>query len=208
MRSWFRFARRPFPSIALAVLLAAWIGGLIWFAGRIPERNDNLDATTDAIVVLTGGSQRLQNGLTLLAKGEAKKLFVSGVYRTTDVTALLRASRQSPDPVTCCIVLGHDADNTRGNALETAAWMRAEGFHSLRLVTANYHMPRSLLEFSRAMPEIRIVPHPVFPDSMRHAWWASPHAAGLIVGEYLKYLLALTRLQPEETAAPSDEPAS
>jgi uncharacterized SAM-binding protein YcdF (DUF218 family) len=202
MRPGLRFA----PSILLAVVLVAWIGGLIWFAASIPEGIVEPDAATDAIVVLTGGSQRVQNGLSLLAKGEARKLFVSGVYRTTDVTALLRASRQSPDPVACCIVLGHAADNTRGNALETAAWMRAEGFHSLRLVTANYHMPRSLLEFSRAMPEIRIVPHPVFPETMR-TWWESPRAAGLVVGEYLKYLWALARLQPEETAPP-EEPAS
>ncbi len=47
-------------------------------------------------------------------------------------------------------------------------------FHSLRLVTANYHMPRSLLEFARAMPDIEIVPHPVFPEISRGPhWWAA-----------------------------------
>ena len=94
-----------------------------------------------------------------------------------------------------CIELGYEADNTRGNAAETAAWMRAEKFHSLRLVTASYHMPRSLLEFSRAMPDIRIVPNPVFPKGINRAWWLNPHAALLIVGEYMKYLFALTGLQ-------------
>src|SRR5207245_2185250 len=114
------------------------------------------DSTTDAVVVLTGGSLRVRSGLELLAEGKAKKLFISGVYPATDAAALLRAEHQSSAQLDCCIVLGHSADNTLGNALETAAWMRRERFHSLRLVTAAYHMPRSLLEFRRAMPDIRI----------------------------------------------------
>ncbi|MGH6979898.1 MAG: YdcF family protein, partial [Stellaceae bacterium] len=146
--------------------------------------------------VLTGGSQRVENGLTLLAEGKAKKLFVSGVYRSTDVRALLRTNSQKPDWLTCCIELGHEADNTHGNAAETAAWMKAENFHSLRLVTASYHMPRSMLEFSRAMPGIRIVPNPVFPAGAVHSWWwLRPRAASLVVGEYMKYLFALTGLE-------------
>jgi uncharacterized SAM-binding protein YcdF (DUF218 family) len=91
-------------------------------------------------------------------------------------------------------VLGHEADNTLGNAVETAQWMRQEGFRSLRLVTANYHMPRSLLEFSRVMPETRIVANPVFPDLVRQErWWASPISATLVLAEYHKYLLSLVR---------------
>ena len=191
------FWRRNFVSVLLLSLIFVWLGGLFWFAGIIPDSVADPDSRTDAIVVLTGGSLRVQNGIALLAEGKAKKLFVSGVYRGTDVTAILHASRQSPDPVACCIELGHVADNTEGNALETAAWMKAENFHSLRLVTGSYHMPRSLLEFSRAMPDIRIVPNPVFPGSVQHAFWTNPQTAGLIIGEYMKYLVALLRLQPE-----------
>ncbi|HEY5208719.1 MAG TPA: YdcF family protein [Stellaceae bacterium] len=173
----------------------AWLGGLAWFISQVPTAIPSQDGITDAIVVLTGGSQRVENGLTLLAEGKARKLFVSGVYRGTDVKALLGTSHQQPRWLACCIELGYEADNTHGNAAETAAWMRAEHFHSLRLVTASYHMPRSLLEFSRAMPDIRILPNPVFPPGARRAWWRSPHAMTLIVAEYLKYLFALTGLQ-------------
>ncbi len=177
-----------------AIILAIWLGGLIWFASRIPTAIADPDSTTDAIVVLTGGSLRVQSGLQLLAAGKAKKLFISGVYHSVDVTALLRVSRESPDGVACCVVLGHVADNTQGNASETATFMHDEGFRSLRLVTANYHMPRSLLEFSRAMPDIAIVANPVFPESFRqHRWWTRPANAGLVIGEYHKYLLALVR---------------
>ena len=179
--------------LTAAVLFVAYLGGLVWFAHSISATVEDAATSTDAIVVLTGGSQRVQAGLQLLAAGKAKKLFVSGVYHGTDVAALLHVQRQTPDAVQCCIVLGHSADNTYGNAAETATWMRQEGFRSLRLVTANYHMRRALLEFTRAMPEVQIVPHPVFPDAVRERWWAWPGTLDLIIGEYDKYLWALVR---------------
>ena len=55
------------------------------------------------------------------------------------------------------------ATSTMGNAIETADWIKKSGFNSIILVTANYHMPRSLMLFRHIMPEIRIIPHPVFP---------------------------------------------
>lgn len=179
--------------LAAVVVFVVYAGGLVWFAESMVETVEDPSTTTDAIVVLTGGSQRVQTGLQLLTAGKAKKLFVSGVYHGTDVTALLHVERQSPDSVQCCIALGHAADNTYGNALETAAWMRQEGYRSLRLVTANYHMRRALLEFARVMPEARIVPHPVFPETVRERWWAWPGTLDLIIGEYDKYLWALVR---------------
>jgi uncharacterized SAM-binding protein YcdF (DUF218 family) len=180
--------------IAAAVLLVAYLGGLVWFAEDIADLVEDTETTTDAIVVLTGGSQRVQSGLQLLIAGKGKKLFVSGVYHGTDVTALLHAQRQSPEAVSCCIVLGHTADNTYGNAQETAAWMRQEGYRSLRMVTASYHMRRALLEFGRAMPGVRIIPHPVFSEAVRQErWWAWPGTLDLIIGEYDKYLWALIR---------------
>lgn len=189
----FRLRRLGLPAALLAVLVVLWLGGLVWFTRSIPSEVVDSETKTDAIVVLTGGSLRVQSGLALLASGKAKKLFISGVYHSTDVAALLHVSRQSPEHIACCIVLGHEADNTLGNAQETAQWMRSEGFHSLRLVTASYHMPRSLFDFSRAMPDVRIIPNPVFPERVKQRWWAWPGTASLVLGEYHKYLLALAR---------------
>jgi len=193
--------RRRRATVAMAVLLAvlvagliAWGAGFAWFARLAAAPADDPDSPTDAIVVLTGGSMRLTTGLDLLAADRAEKLFVSGVYRGVDVQALLGVSRQAPSAVECCIVLGYAADNTRGNAAETAAWLRQENYGSFRLVTANYHMPRSLLEFRRALPEATIVPHPVAPSNVHlEEWWRWPGTTILLITEYNKYLVALIR---------------
>jgi uncharacterized SAM-binding protein YcdF (DUF218 family) len=164
--------------------------GLIWFA--TPPAVEARAASTDAIVVLTGGSQRLRSGIELLRKGKGRKLFVSGVNQQVELDDLLRISGNASDWASCCVELGREADNTAGNAVETAHWVRRQGFRSLRLVTAWYHMPRSLLEFHRGMPEIDIVAHPVFPDQAKQEhWWTRRGTAGLVVGEYFKYSAAL-----------------
>ncbi len=180
-----------------------WIAGVLWFAALIPrppagERppaEPVAAAPTDAIVVLTGGALRLEEGLDLLAAGKAWKLFVSGVYHGVDVQSLMRLARRAPYDIECCVVLGYTAGDTAGNARETAAWMAAEGYRSLRLVTASYHMPRSLLAFRRALAGVTIVPHPVFPPSFKQdRWYLWPGTARLIVSEFHKYVFALAHL--------------
>jgi uncharacterized SAM-binding protein YcdF (DUF218 family) len=179
-------------AITFAALFAVWIAGFIWFA--TPPSPESEAASTDAIVVLTGGRLRLQSGMDLLRDGKGRKLFVSGVNHQVDLDALLRASGNAPDWAPCCTAVGHDADNTLGNARETAQWMREQGFKSLRLVTAWYHMPRSLVELNRVMPEIAIIAHPVFPEEVKAEHWrTSPGAVLLLAGEYGKYLGALVR---------------
>jgi uncharacterized SAM-binding protein YcdF (DUF218 family) len=171
-----------------------WGAGFVAFVQAITVIAEPTNAKTQAIVVLTGGSLRLEAGLSLLSAEKGKKLFVSGVHRGVDVEELLRISRNTPKALDCCIVLGYTADNTRGNARETAAWMKSERYTSMRLVTANYHMPRSLLEFRTAMPYAAIVPHPVFPSHVKlEAWWKWPGTAALLANEYSKYLLAWAR---------------
>jgi uncharacterized SAM-binding protein YcdF (DUF218 family) len=178
----------------LVSLVIFWLIGGVLFIETLPGKVDDPDTASDAIIVLTGGGDRIEAGIALLATKRAKKLFISGVYRGVDVNELLRMSRQIPDRVECCIVLGHGADNTVGNALETAEWMEKEKYSSLRLVTASYHMPRSLLEFRAAMPTTIIIPHPVFPERVKlEDWWRHSGTTALLIGEYHKYLAARVR---------------
>ncbi len=193
-----RRRRRGWRAVLSAALVVAipWLGGLVWYASLIPRPGPPSPVKSEAIVVLTGGTDRMAAGLRLLEGGFAGKLFVSGVYHRVEVNELLRVAKMNPGELECCIELGYSADNTAGNARETAAWMAKEGFGSLRLVTASYHMPRSLLEFRRAMPELEIVVHPVFPERFKHdEWWLWPGSTTLIVSEYGKYLMALVRIE-------------
>jgi uncharacterized SAM-binding protein YcdF (DUF218 family) len=195
-----RGLRRLLPRLLTILLIAfaAWLGGLFYFAALIPDAVEDAGTATDGIVVLTGGSDRLHEGLRLLAEGKATQLLISGVHREATLDDLLKIGEPppnlSPQTIQCCITIGHQAGNTTGNAAEAAEWAAAKGIHSLRLVTADYHMPRSLLEFSLAMPDVRIQPHPVFPDVVkRDEWWLWPGSASLVVSEYHKY--AATRVR-------------
>lgn len=180
---------------ALGVVLI-WLAGLAVFAryAALPPAAADEERLTDAIVVLTGGSERLSVGFDLLARDRADKLFVSGVYHGVEVIELLAMQRDDPAELECCVVLGYEAADTEGNAQETAAWMRAEGYRSLRLVTANYHMPRSLVEFRRHLPEVEIVAHPVVPQTVHlEEWWRWPGTTSLLANEYNKFLFARLR---------------
>lgn len=182
---------------ALALLLAGlwfWAWGLIGFAEGIPRSVADEQRKTDAIVVLTGGTLRLETGFELLSRKAAEKLLVSGVDKSVPIDDILRVTGLTPEDMACCVTLGYMAEDTGSNASEAASWIRANGIESIRLVTSGYHMPRSLLEFRAAMPELEIVPHPVFPEHViMDEWWRRPGTAGLVVGEYNKYLLAALR---------------
>ena len=184
---------RLFCRLALVALLlfVLWLGGLAWFVASSLRIADARTLPTDAVVVLTGGRLRLETGLGVLIAGSAKKLFVSGVNQKIDRDELLRVLGPAAGREACCIVIGHEADNTFGNARETAAWMEHEGYRSLRLVTSWYHMRRSLLEFGRRMPQTRVVAHPVFIHHHEREGWAALRVEGLlIIGEYDKFLAA------------------
>ena len=182
-------------AVMLAFLFGLWIVGLIRYVGDIPDKVIDATTSTDAIVVLTGGSGRLNAGLDLLSKDLAGLMFVSGVYRGIDVRKLLQVTRRDPLGLEKRISIGN-AVNTRENAEETGKWVRQKAIKSLRLVTAAYHMPRSRLEFANVMPGVEIVPHPVFPEHVKqNEWWAWPGTAALMASEYNKYLMGWVRLR-------------
>lgn len=187
----------------LAFILGLWTIGLVRFAGDIPDRVEDGTTVTDAIVVLTGGSGRLREGLELLSRDLAGKMFISGVYQGVDVQKLLQVAKRNPVGLESRIGIGN-AVNTRGNATETAVWVRDNAITSLRLVTAAYHMPRSRLEFANAMPGLKIIPNPVFSEHVKQdEWWAWPGTATLMATEYNKFLMAWVRHRTEYLFGPA-----
>jgi uncharacterized SAM-binding protein YcdF (DUF218 family) len=186
--------RRLVKLLTVALLVGTiWLFGLFQFVNMMPVGVVDKATHTDAIVVLTGGSLRLGKGLDLLMQGLSGSLFISGVYQGIDVRELLKILKREPQQLENLISIGI-ANNTRGNAVETSTWVTARKIQSLRLVTADYHMLRSLFEFRLAMPNVIIIAHPVFPDNVkRERWWAWPGTASLLISEYNKIIFAWVR---------------
>lgn len=192
-RSRWRLLRRL--SAVCVLLLLFWLAGLAWFGFTMPQTPADGRTKTDAIVVLTGGSGRLAEGIRLLAAGAAPVLFVSGVDPRVGKQSVLRGAGGVPVALRSRIVLGYRAEHTQGNADETALWARARKLKSLRLVTANYHMRRSLLELRSALPDARLIAHPVFPQAVsRGRWWRSLSGIAIVNGEFYKFAAALIRV--------------
>ncbi|MHA6718380.1 YdcF family protein [Sphingomonas sp. RS6] len=167
--------RRLFVLIVLLAL--AWAAGFGLFLLSLGKP---LGARqTDAVVVLTGGSGRIQRGLDALRQGNTRRMLVSGVnpaVRPRELAAQFPADRRL---FRCCIDLGHEAVDTRSNADETAHWVREHGYRSVRLVTSDWHMPRARLELSHVLGEVEILGDPV----------RSRPGYRMLVREYNKYLL-------------------
>jgi uncharacterized SAM-binding protein YcdF (DUF218 family) len=124
---------KPFWTLIVGLVTAAalgWACGLLWFASTIPTAVDDTTTHTDAIVVLTGGSERIETGLALLEDGLATHLFVSGVGGQVKTGDLLPRSHNLRPELLDDITVGTAAGNTPGNAIETAVWARASSARS------------------------------------------------------------------------------
>ena len=184
--------------VVIAIAIAAALGFPI-FVWSLARSADEPQAA-DGIVVLTGGEERLPAGVKLLAEHKGNRLLISGVHHETTREELLERVGGDASLFTCCVDLGRSAGNTIGNAGETAAWAAENKYASIIVVTANYHMPRTLLELQAASPDIHFVPYPVFPEGvqLKH-WWSDPRTTGVLIGEYGKYLAAVVRVNAATT---------
>jgi uncharacterized SAM-binding protein YcdF (DUF218 family) len=176
---------------AVIVFAVAFIAGFWSFALNVREEAQ-APPQADAIVALTGGSlERLTTGVRLLEEHKGRRLLISGVNRVvTDEELLDDALGVDPELARCCIDLGRSAEDTLGNASETAAWAREHRYTNIILVTDDYHMPRSQAELQLALPEAEIHPYPVRTRWTDPKVWRSDLSAATRLGaEYVKYLV-------------------
>jgi uncharacterized SAM-binding protein YcdF (DUF218 family) len=190
----------------LAVI--AFIAGFWDFARQVRAEADP-PPQAQAIVALTGGSlERLSTGVRLLEQHKGERLLISGVNRIVTDQELFEALELDPRLAECCVDLGRSADDTLGNASETAAWAREHRYTSLILVTDDYHMPRSHAELSLALPEAEIHAYPVRTRWTDPKLWRSDLTAASRLGaEYVKYLVIRGReaLIDLSRPAPADD---
>ncbi len=184
-----------FKGAVLGLLTAAVLAfgaGFLMFADAVrPPEVLEAPPEAEAIVALTGGSlERLETGVRLLQDARGRRLLISGVNRDVTDAELYTLLNVDDGLAQCCIDLGRAAEDTLGNASETAAWANRNGFSKLILVTDDYHMPRSLAELRLALPEAEIYPYPVrtrWTDPK--LWRGDVRAAGRLGAEYVKYLM-------------------
>ena len=158
-----------------------WTGGFLWFAATLPPPRSLSDSfRVDGIVVLTGSGGRIRAGLEALDRGLADRMLISGVNEQVGKAQLIRQHPAYKNLLGCCVDLGHSARNTIGNAGETAFWAEQNAVRSILVITADYHMPRSLDAFRDGMPDVRLEPYAV-PG---HAGWTT------LAGEYTKFMIA------------------
>lgn len=193
---------------ALIIVVMIWLAGLWAFASRVEQSTPAPEPeVADGVVALTGSSvRRLAAATELLEQGKGKRLLVSGVNRQASRDDILDVTKAGKKVYDCCVDLGFMAADTLGNAQETAEWARAKDYESLIVVTADFHMPRAMLELRAAMPDATLTPYPVVTETLDTPnWWKTGGGAKLMVVEYCKYLAILAR-ESFLSLGPKDKP--
>ncbi len=184
-------------TICFSLVFCVWLAGLVWFVRQIPSEIKEFPANSaDAIVVLTGGSGRLEYGLQLLAENKAKTLFISGAGAKVSVADIINQAPKNyrAKIAKSRIILGHMAENTIGNAQETAEWLEKARYHKILLVTSDYHTPRAMLELSEQLKTVQIIAAPVSENKIYlYKWLEDAESRALILSEYHKYIASKSR---------------
>lgn len=169
----------------LTLFVTLWISGLIWFTYQIPRKDFRIqDTKTDAVITFTGGVERLQESIQLILDNKASKLFISGVVSPKYVRNTLKTHNISDKTI-----FGTTAKSTYENAQDVSKWVQEHRLSSIRLVTANYHIPRAKMLIAALNPNLVIIQHPVFPKAFNlKKWRKSPLTVKLLFFEYNKYL--------------------
>ena len=180
--------------LVLFTLYILGFGFFIFKTKQIPIASND---TTDAIVVLTGASGRIAEGIKQLTKNKADKLFISGVYKKNpnnniikNIISKLNKTTNSPIPsdILSRIEEGK-AKNTIGNAIETKIYVEENKIQSIRLMTSFYHIPRVKILFSKYLPSTNIIYHPIYTKKEKNLLKHNNFA--IIFIEYNKYLITI-----------------
>lgn len=176
---------------SVLTIFIAWALGFVLFTRYINSFDIDTNTKTDAIIVLTGGRNRISEGIRLLNENLADKLFISGVPENISIGQIEKQAKIKADDENK-IELGRKAKNTIENAIETEEWIKKNNIKSIRLVTSSYHIPRSLQEFIVYVTmgnDLEVVLNPIYSPNVNHKWWKSWGTFRLLMMEYNKFLI-------------------
>ena len=163
---------------SLALLIYAV--GFVLFAFTLGKPAPANAPKMDAAVVLTGGSGRIEHALDVVRKGKAKRLLIAGADPSVTKRDLAARIRGSSSLFKCCVDLGSESVDTRSNAEEASRWLAKRKFHSVTLITSDWHMRRARYEFEKVLGS----KYKLTTDAVR-----SEPSFLTLFGEYNKYVL-------------------
>ena len=155
------------------------------------------------IVILTGGTNRIKDGLKIVDDFKKLKKFdfkilVSGTGKGFTKSSLIKQIDPNLDAmfIECCINLDSVSKNTYTNAIETSKWAKENNVNEFILITSNYHMPRAILEFKNIMPYHQIFTFPIKPKKHNIEEWLSSYKTfNLVFVEFCKYIVSSIRIK-------------
>ena len=155
------------------------------------------------IVILTGGTNRIKDGLKIIdgfkkLKKINFKILVSGTGKGFTKSSLIKQIGPNLDAklIDCCIDLDSVSKNTFTNAKETYKWVKRNKIKEFILITSNYHMPRAILEFKNTMPNHKIYTFPIKPKKHNIENWLTSHKTfSLVFKEFCKYIVSSLRIK-------------
>ena len=186
--------------VLISSILIYFLIGLIEYKDKILSNITYISKKSSNIVILTGGTNRIKDGLKIVNKFEKSstfnsKILVSGTGKGFTKMNLEKNIDFDFNLIECCIELDSISINTYSNAFETLKWVKKNNISEFILITSNYHMPRAFLEFKYRMPNLKIFTYPITPKKHNiNNWLSSFQTFSLVFSEYCKFLVANLRI--------------
>lgn len=176
------------PLLLLAYMLADFIS----FGGYEANKGVMPAETKSAIVVLTGGRGRADEGLRHLKEGRQEVLILSGVNASASLDAIFPGKLTDVERER--IVLEKGSTSTIENAVEVRKILSDRKLGSVVLITSMYHMRRARYVFERVLPpEVAIHPRPIASANFDSARWWERSTLALLTVEFSKYCLTVAK---------------
>ena len=189
--------------VLISSIVTYFLIGLVEYKEKILLTVKHIGKKSSDIVILTGGTNRIKDGLKIINKFEKtstfnSKILVSGTGKGFTKLSLEKKLNFNFDfnLIECCVELDNVSTNTYSNAYETLKWVKKNNIREFILITSNYHMPRAYLEFTNRMPDLKIFTYPIIPEKHNiNNWLNSYETFSLIFSEYFKFLIANLRIK-------------
>ena len=190
-------------ALSVGIVVAIIATDFARFVLGLEDREPSIATPADGIVALTGGAERIADAITLARDGtraapphhrrqpddQRPRLVGDGAVDAR--SARPAASRSTATPSTRSAMRSRRPAGSAENR-----------FHSIIVVTSSYHMPRSLMELRRVLPDTELIAYPVVSHGLKlDRWWQDAPTLRLLLVEYAKYTGAMLRLRFDRPTA-------